>query len=176
MTFESASMSLRPQALSLGAPVTDDEAGQLPGFANFIYQTRVDTHVNLTCAPQGWATAAPGTAWTIFRPTADGSVVFFRNRIRVQPEAENVVVGARVFCDTGDECTVTFTVGAASTSLNFTDSDNGTEKTDTLVVATPGWLDVFIEIEKTAGSGDSYLFCLRIADEQRTDFPTPVDE
>lgn len=178
MAYESNPMTLRPQSIALGAPVTVDEAGQLPGFANWIYQTRVETHFNLTCGTQGWATAAPGTTWAAFRPIADGSVVFFRNRIKVQPEAANLVFGARVYCGGTDHCTVKVTIGATNASVTYTSADNGTEKKTTLATASTGtgWLAVTIELQKTSGTGSSYLYSVRVCDEQRTDYPTPIDE
>lgn len=176
MAMSAASMTLRPAVLSLGAPVLAEEAGQIPGFANWVYHTRAQTHFNLTTGPVGWASASPGTLWLHFRPTADGDVTVLRTQIKVQPETAHVVVGARCFMGAATTGEVSFFVGASSVALSFTSADNGTEKKSTLTTATPGWLDVTISIEKVGGAADSYLYSVRCCDEQRTDYPSPQNE
>lgn len=177
MAMSSASMTLSPAKLSLGAPVLAEDVGGLPGFANFVYQTRVHTHFNLTTGPVGWETSSPGTLWLHFRPLADGDVTVLRTQIKVQPETARVVVAARCFMGAATTGEVSFFVGASSVALSFTSADNGTEKASSVATATPGWLDVTISIEKVGGAADSYLYSVRCCDEDRVgDYPSPQNE
>lgn len=172
---------LSPDGFATGADVIEEDAQSVAEMLNWTAGNRPVVYVNATVGEDGWATNAIGILALRFRASG-GFTTVLRGRIRINPDVQGIVVGARCIFASTEGGDVKFTVGSGTATLSFTDSDNGSEKTSTIATSSTGtglqtWQ---VEIDQTSGaSSTNQLRNVRIEAAPittATDLPSPANE
>lgn len=180
MARSQALTTLNPAQIGIGAEVFYEDALAISKLVNWVGGRRPQVHLSACVAPAGWGGGSEiGTAWIKFRGTATGFVEVLRFNIYINPDTVNVLVGARCFFAAAETGDVKFTIGGTSTTISFTNANNGTEKTGSLATSATGtgWQLCTVEIDQTAGAATTnYLRDVRVEDEEITSgLPAPLD-
>lgn len=157
---------------------------------NWLYGLRKQVHLSLVVGTDGWdgTGAGPDQEKGTLHVTAGASLETpIETDFWFTPEAalHDATFGAVAEVAVGDTLEVTInltgSVGTESKTISFTSADNGTEKTTTLDLsnATAGdeWVDVTIDVQRTAGAGTPELRETAFEEAQVTaGLPDPVND
>lgn len=186
MAKTSALTTLQPERFSSQAEIYHGEAKAVVEMMNYAAQYFPQTHVNLCTAINEWDGAASTAGSYIFAPSAEGTRTVLRFGIVLLEEAQDLIVGARVICGTGEEVDMHVTVTPdwgdgtpITTTISYDDTTNGAEQWVALDVSGVPYDEleclVTIELETvvSVGGQDSYMRTFRIEDSPLLSLPDP---
>lgn len=186
MAKEAATATINP--LELGHPlgVFYEDFLKVLKQLNWSGCFRPTTHFNMAVGPDEWAGGDEIQTLNIEFQTSTGAFeARFRTKIRVAPEVQEIIFGARCQMGAGNSGNVRVTIGAASpqTLTLFTSATNGDEHTATFDTGDTGTGDLvlLVELERVlVGIAPATAFLRDVACENlaiaATDLPNPPDE
>jgi len=181
MAKEQAVATLAVRRLEAGADVFYEDALAVIKQLHWSFGYRPQVHLNQAWGDETVWSSEMGAHHITFgeAPLATWRAVI-RTDVRIQPEVVTLVVAASCDFDTGgDDGDVKITVGAANTTINFTTSDDGNEKTAELATSSTGtgWLAVEVDIRANTLGGNGVLRHVSVQDKAITSsLPSPPNE
>jgi hypothetical protein len=172
--------TISPLEFGTGQQVTFENTLALSKLINQIGCNYPVVHLSMMTAPDGWdGSSAKGYQDIFFTGTNTERYRFY---IKIDADTEDITVGAQCWFNTTPAAgNVSFTISATTTTIGFTDADNGNEKKATVgsvaTIGGAGWHPVSVKIERTGGSdADNALRFFRVQDERVLTPPDPVLE
>lgn len=187
MTKTSALTTLQPERFSTQAEIYHGETKAVVEMMNYAAQFFTQTHVNMCAAPDEWAGSDSTHCAYVFAPGASTTRRALRFGIVLLEETQELIVGARMHCATGEEIdlivTVTPDFGDGTPivgTISFDDSMNGAEHSTSIDVSGVPYNEleclVTVELENIVSAGgttDSYLRTFRLEDQALSSLPDP---
>jgi len=178
MARTQATTGLSPMTFATGAEIVAEAAVAVAEQVHWSWGNRPHTHFALTTGDETWTTNGLGTLWITF-PAPSSWVERLRIPIRIRADDVDTRVGARCVVAVAQTVEVRFTINGTSTTLEFANADNGTEKTSTLATGLTGTghQTCIIELRTTSGAAGNMLRNVRAqAVAVTSSLPAPLDE
>lgn len=175
--------TLSPLQLTTGREIYLEDARTVAEQQNYTFGYSVATYFSLVTAAAGWQDTgdqALETHETYFPASASFST-YYTVPIFINADVDQVQFGGECTVAATNTCQIRITVGgAAPQTVDFTNANNGTEKTADFVTSSTGtgWQTVTLELARSVGaSATNQLKALRLeAQVITTGLPSPPDE
>lgn len=179
MAKTQTSSTLSPYRFSTGNGIYFEDARAVVEMMNHAFGHNPALHGSMATGVDAWGGAGSIAPHGIELPTTSGYNIFYRGRIWVDPDVDNLVCEAEMTLTTGNEATVRFTVGSSSVTL--TTFNVGTDRNSSTIATSAtgtGWLAVDIGINHSLGSdtGQTLNDWTMEDDEITSGLPDPPNE
>lgn len=179
MAQTQTSSTMSPYRFSTGNGIYFEDVQAVIEMMNYAFGRNPTTHGSMSTGVDAWGGAGSIATHGVELPTTSGYNQYYRGRIWIDPDVDNLVCEAEMTLTVGNEALVRFTIGGGNVILATfnigTDRNSSTLATSSTGT---GWRAVTIEINHSLGAtaGQTLNDWTIQDDEVTSSFPDPPNE